>query len=151
MTGLLRRLRTDRSGSAVLEAALVAPMLISLGFGCADAGNLLIERHRIKTGLSAGARLLARAPDPPAMEAAARNLAVTGSIAGGSPKVRGWTADEVQVSYRLVANSGAYAGGSQVRVIRLQTQHDYSGFGLLSLVGLDDLTVAAAHEERWTG
>jgi hypothetical protein len=51
-----------------------------------------------------------------------------------------------------VSNTGrAFTGADQLRIIRLQSTRPYTGFGLLSLVGLGSVEVSASHEERWTG
>ena len=138
-------------GSATVEAAIVVPVLLSLGLGAAEAGNLVNEVHEMKTGLAAGARLLARAPAPESVETEAVNLAVTGSANGsGHPRVAGWKVEQVDVSYRWVDNSaGQYTGGAQIRIVRLDTSRPYKGLRLLTLAG--DFNLTASHEERWTG
>ncbi|MFC3080040.1 TadE/TadG family type IV pilus assembly protein [Phenylobacterium terrae] len=152
MRRLIRRLIGDRRGVAATEAALLAPVFLAIGFGCADAGGLLLERHRIKVGLALGARMLARAPVPSAMESTAKNIAVTGRPSGGASRVQGWTTNDLVVSYRFVANSGgAYVGGANIRIVRLETTKDYEGLGLLNFVGVGATTIRAWHEERWTG
>ncbi|MBW3617093.1 MAG: pilus assembly protein [Proteobacteria bacterium] len=142
-----------RRGSAGIETAFALPVLLFLGFAAADAGWLLAERHRMKSGLAAATHYLARSRDVATSEDKARNLAVTGQTAsGGAARVKGWTPGEVSVSYRLLDNSGgAYAGGDQVRVVRLESDRPYQGFGMLGLVGVGPVRVHVAHEERWTG
>ena len=144
---------TCRRGAAAVEAALVLPILLCTGLAAGDAAYLLSESHRMKAGLAAGARYMSKARDPVAMEAAAVNVAVTGRRDGsGTPRVKGWRTQDVTVSYRMVANTtGAYTGPEQLRIVRLQSQRAYQGFGLLRLVGLGAIQVQAAHEERWTG
>jgi Flp pilus assembly protein TadG len=149
---VIRRFLTDPRGAAGVEAALVAPVLLAVTMGSADMGTMLLERHKMKAGLAAGARLLAHASDPTLVEAAAKNLAVTGQLAGGAAVAPSWTTSEVTVSYRTVANpSGQYVGGAGIRIVRLQTSHIYTGFGMLRLVGMSSIPVSVAHEERWTG
>lgn len=147
---LARRFGRCVRGSATVEAALVVPFMLSIGLGAAEAGAMVSETHKMKAGLAAGARLLARAQDPPSLEADARNLAVTGQRSGGAPRVPGWTSAQVTVSYRWVSNSsGDYTGGSSIRIVRLQSAKPYRGLGLLSLFAGNQIT--ASHEERWTG
>jgi Flp pilus assembly protein TadG len=142
----------DQRGVAAIEAALLAPIFLALGFGCADIGGMLLERHRIKVGLALGARMLARAPVPSAMESTAKNIAVTGRPSGGTSRVQGWTANDLVVSYRFVSNStGTYAGPASIRIVRLETTKDYEGLGLLNLVGVGSASIHEWHEERWTG
>ena len=147
----MMRFLACRRGSATVEAAIVVPVLLSLGLGAAEAGNLVNEVHEMKTGLAAGARLMARAPAPESVETQAVNLAVTGTANGsGHPRVAGWKAEHVDVSYRWVDNStGQYTGGAQVQIVRLDTSRAYKGLRLLTLAG--GITLNASHEERWTG
>ena len=148
----MNRFLSCRRGAAAVEAALVMPILISLGLAAADAGYLFSETHRTKAALAAGARYLAKARNPTAVEADAINLAVTGRRTGGTAKVRGWSTDDVTVSYRVVDNANhAYTGADTIRIIRMYSERPYQGFGLLSLMGMGAVDVVAVHEERWTG
>jgi Flp pilus assembly protein TadG len=147
----IRFLRDER-GSAGVEAALVAPVLLAVVLGASDMGSMLLERHKMKAGLAAAARLLAHAPDPTALETVAKNVAVTGQTSGGTATVAAWTTSQVAVSYRMTSNTaGQYIGGSSIRVIRLQSSRTYTGFGMLKLVGINSVPLTVAHEERWTG
>ncbi|HEX8570067.1 MAG TPA: TadE/TadG family type IV pilus assembly protein [Caulobacteraceae bacterium] len=148
----MRSFLACRRGAAAVEAALVLPLLISVGLAAADAGWLFSETHRTKAGLAAGARYLAKARVPTAVEADAENIAVTGRRTGGTARVKGWTVAHVTVSYRTIDNSTqAYTGPATIRIVRLRSVRPYQGFGLLSLMGVGALNVAAVHEERWTG
>jgi len=150
MIARLRDFARCARGSAAVEAAVVVPVLLTIGLGAAETGNLVSENHRMKVGLAAGARMLARAQAPETLEAQARNLAVTGARTGGGPRIANWRTSDVQISYRWIDNAtGAYTGGSRIRVIRLESTKPYHGLGFLGLVR--PLQVNAMHEERWTG
>ena len=150
MRHALRRFRSCAGGAASVEAAVVVPVLLTIGLGAAEAGNLVNENHKMKMGLAAGARLLARAQSPEALEGQARTLAVHGVRTGGEPRIANWRTDHVQISYRWVDNSAnAYTGGTQIRIIRLESTKPYRGLGLLGIAGATQ--VNAVHEERWTG
>ena len=149
---MIRRFLSDQRGVAAVEAALLTPCLLATTVFAADAGKALLDRHQMKAGLVAGARLLARAADPVTMEAPARNLVVTGVTGGGKARIAGWTANQVTISYRLLDNAaGAYAGGPSLRVVRLESAIPYTGFGVVRFIGVQSLTLTASHEERWTG
>lgn len=149
---MIRAFLRDQRGVAAVEAALVAPFLLAITVGAADIGNLLLQRHHMKAGLAAGARLLAHAAAPTAAETSARELAVTGRRSGGTSRVPGWTTAHVSVSYRMVANgSGQYSGPSTIRIVRLQSTFPYVGFGFLRVAALNSLSINTSHEERWTG
>ena len=148
----MRAFLACRRGAAAVEAGLLLPLLLSLGLAAADAGWLFSETHRTKAGLAAAARYLAKARTPTAVEADAENIAVTGRRSGGTARINGWTVDHVTVSYRTVDNStNAYTGASTIQIIQVRSARPYQGFGLLSLMGVGAVQVAAVHEERWTG
>lgn len=54
----------DESGAAILEFALVLPILIALVFGCFEIGRALLVQQAMEQAVRAGARYLARALDP---------------------------------------------------------------------------------------
>ena len=147
---LFRRLLDCACGSATVEAALVVPFMLTIGLGAAEVANVVNETHRMKAGLAAGSRLLARAQDPTSLEADARNLAVTGVRTGGSPRIPDWRSNQVVVTYRWVSNTNeTYTGGANIRIVRLSSTKPYTGVGLLALARPRE--VSAFHEERWTG
>ena len=60
----LRTLRDDESGAAILEFALLLPILVTLVYGCFEVGRALLVRQAMEGAVRAGARILARVPDP---------------------------------------------------------------------------------------
>lgn len=54
----------DESGAAILEFALVLPILVALVFGCFEIGRALLVQQAMEQAVRAGARYLARVPDP---------------------------------------------------------------------------------------
>lgn len=60
----LRALRDGDSGAAILEFALLLPILVVLVYGCFEVGRALLVRQALEGAVRAGARILARVPDP---------------------------------------------------------------------------------------
>lgn len=54
----------DESGAAILEFALLLPLLLVLVFGGFEIGRALLIRQAAEAALRGGARFLARVPDP---------------------------------------------------------------------------------------
>ena len=135
----------DQRGVAAVEAALAMPVLILLALGTADVSWMLAQSHRVEQGLAAGGGYLAKSGDPDAHIARARNLAVTGQFSGGDARVDGWSAGDVDVTFRSVA--GDYRTGDRGRVVVLETSVPYRGFGILNTIR-EDWTITATHEER---
>ena len=97
---LVSRLSCDEDGSALVEGAILLPILVVLFVGIFEFSWFFYQQHLITLGVRDAARYLTRMPDPceptaplwTAAEARARNLAATGSIYGGAARVNGWTA-----------------------------------------------------------
>ena len=137
-------------GSIAVEAAIVVPILATLCFGAADGAWYFIQTHKMETGLTAGGTYLAQTRAETTDEARARNIAVTGMPSGGTPRVSGWSASDVTITYRSVSNNGLYRTAGNVRVARLETRLPYRGFGILSGARGGDLAVTASFETRIT-
>jgi hypothetical protein len=158
------KLRSDEGGSALVEGAVLLPLLIVLFLGVFEFSWFFYQQHVVSTGLRDGARYLARvagACEPIAAwsnaEADARNLATTGSIYGGPPRVRGWTQQMVSTFCTSVANPvaadglPAYRGGRAIFVVTLSTRFSDPSLGFFSLLRLDPPAISVTHSERVIG
>src|SRR5262249_47876993 len=100
--------RRDVEGSALLEGALVIPVLFSLIFGVLEFSYYFYQQHLVSTGVWDAATYLARCDDPTTTvnQTAAQNLAATGSVAGGSARrVQGFNPGDVSISFTSGDNS----------------------------------------------
>lgn len=118
----------DRSGSAAVEMALVAPLMITLMFGTFELGNYFMDSHVVTKAVRDGARYAARRGFPeyscgsstPSTDVVTktRNITMTGQVAsGGAARLPGWTtATTVTVvvtcdtTTLTGANTGIYTG-----------------------------------------
>ena len=148
----------DQRGTALVETAIVMPFLLVLGLGVFEFGNILYNHHLVNTGVRDAARYLARFRLPETRETEAKQLAVTGSTAGGINRVAWWNTDDVTVSYKEIANppdvtgERPYRGPDPIRVVQVRTNVTYGGIGFLGFLGLgESLTFGIAHEERVVG
>src|SRR5947207_9892015 len=122
----LQSLWTDSTGSALIEGAIVLPVLIAFLAGVYEFSWYFYQQHLISTGLRDAANYLARSSDPcnrasrawTTDEAHAKNLATSGSINGGTARVSGWTAAIVTPHCTKIDNPtginrlSRYRGGS---------------------------------------
>ena len=162
---IARPLRRDSKGSALVEGAIVLPVLIALLFGVYEFSWFFYQQHVISTGLRDAARYLARSPDPcepgsavwAAAQENAKNLAATGSIGGGPARVNGWAAAMVVPRCSQVDNSppargpSAYRGGLAIYVVTVSTQFTDPSLGFFSLLGLPSPIIFVSHSERVIG
>src|SRR5262245_35806719 len=102
-----RRLRSiwrDSEGSALVESTIILPVLFGLVFGVFEFSWTICQQHLISTGIHDAARYIARSPIPndSTIKQNAKYLATTGAIDGNTPRVSGWTADDVDISYTFI-------------------------------------------------
>lgn len=162
---LLRSAWRDRTGSALVEGAIVIPVLFTLMFGVYDFSRFFYQQHVITTGLHDAGRYLARTShacgdnltDRAIAEGNARRLATTGSVAGGAARVAGWTADMVEIRCSTIENPvGAnglrtYRGDNLVLAVTISTRFVAPSLGFFELLGFRVPAISAFHSERVIG
>lgn len=158
-------LKRDRKGSALVEGAILVPVLIVLLFGVFEFSWFFYQQHVISTGIRDAARYLARSPNPcdpgsPVWEVAlanAKNIAASGLIGGGPARVKGWSAATVVVRCSEVDNSppargqSPFRGGEVVYVVTVATKFTDPSLGLFGVLGLPKPIISISHSERVIG
>ena len=148
--------KKDQRGTAILELAVVLPVLLTIGLGVMEFGNAVYSRHLIENGVRDGARYAAGLPYNTAATAA-KNIALTGVTSGGTYRVSWWNnTNMVTVTYANVTNldgSGnkLYRGGATIQLVTVSTDVAYQPLGFLGYLGLGSITLHASHEERLFG
>jgi hypothetical protein len=149
----LKRFFAAEQGAALVEAAVILPVFLTLVGGVYEFGFFLYQEQLVTSGIRDAARYLALTADPTSVtsQSIARNLAVTGSIGGGKPRVAGWETSDVSVSITSIDNAtGSYGGGPVVQVVTVSTSFAGHTLGFLGLLGLKSPTISAYHQERCT-
>src|SRR6516164_10560922 len=113
----LRSIWRDHEGSALVESAVLLPVLFLLVFGVLEFSWLICQQHLISTGISDAARYIARSttPNDPTIKQNAKYLATTGAVDGTVLRVRGWKADDVDISYSFISNPAGNDGLTGLR------------------------------------
>ena len=154
---VISRYAREQNGAVAVEAAFVLPFLILGGIGTMDASYLLLQNHKMETGLANAASYLARASSPQTVELQAKRIATLGTPqAVGAPVIQDWTPTDITISYKVISNANLgtgtlYRGGDTIRVVQLASQKPYAGFGVLKAAFGGSLVVKATHEQRLTG
>lgn len=163
-----RRLVQDNRGTAVLEMAIMTPVLLVIGLGVMEFGNLIFKRHLIEAGVREAGRYMSGMPiclDNTARDNAA-NLATTATIDGSGPdRVPGWSLVRANITCPL--KNAIFVGGTitlrgavggQLTVVRIDTTVNYGTLqlGMLNVLdrlgmGFNTLSFAVSHEERFYG
>ena len=150
------RLGRDRQGTAVLETAIILPILVLLLFGLMEMGRALQQHHVLAKSVRDAARYLARVPlacpaggDPnwAAVRSTAQHLAATGQLSGGQPLVAGWT----EASFTIGDPACESWSGRNVQVITVSADVPYQDLGLLGILGLAPMRLAAANQQVHIG
>jgi Flp pilus assembly protein TadG len=158
----------DKDGSALVEASLLTPLLVSLYFGVFDFSWYFYNQQLVEAGVRDAARYMARIEltngntNPCAQNdrngvlytTDAANIAVTAQTSSGTARVTGWTASDVTIS--CVASpslsTGVYADGSaSMTIISATTNFADPSLGFFALLGLSTPSLSFTHQERFIG
>jgi Flp pilus assembly protein TadG len=151
----------DQHGSALIESAIVVPLLVVFFFGVFEFSWYFYQQQLIAIGLRDAASYLARSSDPcnavsrewKAEQERAKNLATGGSIKGGVARVTGWTAAMVTLQCARAENPAGPNGlrryrGPSVYVVTASTSFNYPSLGFFDLLGLRAPIISASYSER---
>jgi Flp pilus assembly protein TadG len=159
----------DGDGSALVEATIITPFLVSLFLGVFEFSWYFYSQQLVLAGLRDAARYMTRIEltngnsDPCAQKdengllytAEAANIATTArAAAGGSARVSGWNAADVTISCLSSAalNNGQYADGSaSMTIIDVATTFADPSLGLFATLGLKAPLLSFSHQERFIG
>jgi Flp pilus assembly pilin Flp len=154
---LLRKLKRQTRGAALVEFTLVAPMLLLLMSGLAEFGNALREYHIMQKGVRDAARYLAHVPaNPPCIAAdpnwagaitEAKHLAVYGTISGGTALFKTWTDVNTVSVNDATCLANPRVNGNLLPKIKVTASALYADLGMFGLMGVTPPTLTVSHEE----
>jgi Flp pilus assembly protein TadG len=156
---ILQSLWRNSEGSALVEGALVVPILCMLVFGVFEFSWLFYQQHLISTGIRDAARYLARTatPNDLMIQTGAKNLATTGAIDGNTARVNGWWTRDVDITYASVDNPVGvngltpFRGGAVIQSVTVSTSFAVPSLGFFGLLGLKPPAFTVSHQERVIG
>src|ERR1700761_822710 len=159
----------DEEGSALVEATVVMPLLLSLFLGVFEFSWFFYNQQLVVSGLRDAARYMTRVEltdgnrDPCAQKDQygvlytddAANIATTAQpIPGGSARVTGWSPADGTISCvpSVALENGDYADGSAaMTIIEVATRFADPSLGLFSSLGLKAPMLSFSHQERFIG
>ena len=166
----LWKFENDQRGTALIELAVVLPILLAICLGVFEFGNAIYTRHLIENGIRDAGRYIAGLPYDSTKSAllaanktAAMNIALTGtSTTNTNYRVSYWNPSAAgfvfNVAYPTVANgptscgtTRCYRGPDTITMVTVSTDIPYQGLGFLGYFGLSNLTMHVEHEERLFG
>ncbi len=155
MLSLLIRLTRDRRGNAVVEFALVLPLLLLLLAGMSEIGRAYYQANAVEKGLRAGALFAGRNGFPltAQVRTMVTNLVKTGTLDGSGPYlVSGWA--DVTAGLNIDDSlTFAVDATTTIPVVRVTATVPFDPLmpGMLALVGLGDVTIQLSHEQAYVG
>src|SRR5437868_13556245 len=101
---IVQSLWRNGEGSALIEGAIIMPVLLILVLGVYEFSWLIDQQHLLSTGIHDAARYLARSANPTdlTIQTRAKNLATTGAIDRDTARVKRWTTQDVKITYASV-------------------------------------------------
>ena len=179
---ILRRFRQSTCGAAMIETTFVILLLFVLIGGMVDFGFAFYQWNAASKAVQVGTRLLA-VSNPISSDLArngirdsarylarcntlgplncdltkAKNIAIYGDDdGGGTPRIDGWTASEISISFinttnNIVGGLPQYRGNSIIQTVRVTSSHSYTGMALLRFLFVNPVVLNTAHEERVIG
>jgi hypothetical protein len=141
-------------GTAMVESALILPVFLTLVGGVYEFSFFLYQQQLATSGVRDAARYLALTADPNSLsrQTDARNLAVTGSVDGGPPRVPGWATSDISIVVNSVySDVGTPGTASNIQIVTVSTNFTDLSLGFLGLLGLKSPTIAVSHRERFIG
>ena len=156
---ILQSLWRNGEGSALIEGAIIMPVLLILALGVFEFSWLIDQQHLISTGIHDAARYIARSANPTdlTIQKRAKNLATTGAIDGDTARVKGWTTRDVTITYASVNNSVGtnglppFRGGAVIQSVTVSTIFTVPSLGFFGFLGLKPPALTVSHQERVIG
>lgn len=156
---MVRRFHRDDNGAALVEVAITVPLVLLLSAGVFEFSNILNTRLLLAAGVEDGARYMARCSDSNWNNCVTlgTNLAVNGTVTGGSARVTGWDTTEVHVDVThtdAVDGSGTQlylSNTGKVDVVKVSTTLPYSGVVFWDFLGFGTIDITVSHQERVFG
>ena len=156
---ILQSLWRNGEGSALIEGAVLMPVLLILVLGVFEFSWLIDQQHLISTGIHDAARYIARSANPHdlTIQKDAKTLATTGAIDGNTARVRGWTTRDVHISYASVNNSVGsngltpFRGDAAIQIVTVSTTFAVPSLGFFGSLGLKPPALTVSHQERVIG
>jgi len=135
------------------------PVLFILVFGVLEFSWVIYQQHLILTGISDAARYIARSttPNDPTTKKDAKYLATTGAVDGDTPRVGGWTADDIDISYTFINNPTGdngltnFRGGAVIESVTVSTTFTVPSLGFFGILHISPPILNVSHRERIIG
>jgi Flp pilus assembly protein TadG len=159
----------DDRGSVIVELAVVVPVLLTLGLGVMEFGNIFYNYHLIANGVRDAARYAAgfqgelvcgdpaADPDVDALQYDIKSIAMTGTLVTSADfptaakRVAFWdNLAQTTVSCPAVYDNTDfdYRGAQTIYMVTVTANVPYTSLGFLGYLDLNPVVLTVSHEER---
>ena len=151
------RLRQDEQGTTLIEMSVVIPVVLAIGLGTLEFGNLFYKYHLMANAVRDAARFAAGLTGDVCSDAALQTKVATIAKQTGqvtSTENLAWTTGAtVTVSCDITYDNkaGTYRGGLTIRSVKVTGTVPYAALGFLGFFGLASPTLTVSHQERVIG
>lgn len=156
---------TNENGVAMVEFAVILPLLLMIFLGVAELGRALLFQHRLTVAVESGARYAARAAGGvdesdcstvaavwTGVEDSTRQLVTFGSLSGGTDEIiPGLNEDDVTVSVEERSATGVPDPICVVSVVVAVQYQGIFGAQLIPILDIEQPMLGATSEERYVG
>lgn len=162
MRSLLRQFLRNERGAAAAEMALILPAALAVMFATFEGAHYMMTEQRVIKGVREAARYAGRLDFSlygcpggtfSGSTATIQNLARTGQLVGGVPRVSSWENNDTTVTVTCTAaTTGIYkVNGNFAPAVRVSARVSYPS--LMGAMGFSDVEVflAASAESPVTG
>lgn len=148
---LLQKCRDEEHGAVMTEVIVIVPFLTFLAVGILEFGNIFWQRGQIETGLRDASRYVARCPHALVLcETTARNLAYYGSVVQtASLRVPNWAPGNSPITFVRATETTTAANTEEI--VTASTSHQILHSPLFRLLAINQITIAASHNQRVIG
>ena len=161
-----RALSRDQRGAALVEATILAPIMLILFLGVFEFSWFFYQQQLVEIGIRDAARYLSRndlstmcpcGPCAGTLVVNAQNLATTGSIDASTPSrvctggKTCWDVGDVTISCTLSAVPAGSVGSPYIITVTTPTHPDDRSLGFFGFLRLPIPTNSFTHSERSVG
>ncbi|MFN4140910.1 TadE/TadG family type IV pilus assembly protein [Aestuariivirga sp.] len=149
---LSRRWVSDDAGATLIELAVVLPVLLAIGLGTLEFGNLYYKYHLVTNGVRDAARFAAGLTGDVCTDTALwAKIQAIAQRSGADNNV--WTTGStISITCDSFDNtSHYYRGGESIKAVTVTATVPYQSLGFLGYFGLSSPTLTVSHQERVIG
>ena len=142
----------DDKGATLVELTVVLPVVLSIGLGAIEFGNLYHKYHLMTNGVRDAARFAAGLAGDVCNDAALKLKVVQIAQKSGSDNGVWSSGSTVTVACTAHANTNnIYRGASTIHTVTVTATVPYQSLGFLGFFGLTSPTLTSRHQERVIG